>query len=177
MIWQLDLMFFVLLIGSATVAVRVRSITATVAVLALFSLFVALLFAGMGAPDVAFVEAVLGSAFVGVLLLVAVLVTGDRPAGRDRRAVLFAGPLVVAFAGLLLVASVDLPDRGDPDAPAALGVAAQYVERSLDDSETPNVVTAVLADYRSLDTLGETIVVFTAALSAALVLARRRADA
>lgn len=172
MIWQLDLLFLVLLSATAVVAVALRSLVATVAVLSIFSLFVALLFAGMGAPDVAFVEAVLGSAFTGVLLLVAVRRVGDHPAGRDRRAVLLAAPLVAAFAGLLLVASVDLPDRGDPDAPAHVGVAGQYVENSLDDTETPNVVTAVLADYRSLDTLGETIVVFTAALAAAVILHR-----
>ena len=77
------------------------------------------------------------------------------------------------FAVLLLVASVDLPDRGDPDSPAAVGIAPQYVERSLDDSETPNVVTAILADYRSMDTLGETLVVFTAALAVGLILRRR----
>jgi multicomponent Na+:H+ antiporter subunit B len=173
MIWQLDLLLLTLLLACAVVAVTVRSMIATVAVLAAFSLFAALLFAGMGAPDVAFVEAVLGSAFVGVLLLVAVLVTGDQPAGRDRRAVLFAGPLVAVFAGLLLYASVDLPDRGDPTAPGHQGVARGYIEGSLADSETPNVVTAVLADYRSMDTLGETLVVFTAALSATLVLHRR----
>jgi multicomponent Na+:H+ antiporter subunit B len=173
-IWQLDLLLLTLLFACAVVAVVVRSMIATVAVLAAFSLLVALLFAGMGAPDVAFVEAVLGSAFVGILLLVAVLVTDDRPVGRDRRAVLIAGPLVVVFAVLLLVASQDLPDRGDPTAPAHTGVARQYLERSLDDSETPNVVTAVLADYRSMDTLGETLVVFTAALAATLVLYRGR---
>ncbi len=173
MIWQLDLLLLVLLTACAVIAVVVRSMIATVAVLAAFSLLVALLFAGMGAPDVAFVEAVLGSAFVGVLLLIAVLATGDRPAGRDRRAAWIAGPLVAVFAVLLLVASVDLPDRGDPNAPAAVGVATQYVERSLADSETPNVVTAILADYRSMDTLGETLVVFTAALAAALILRRR----
>jgi multicomponent Na+:H+ antiporter subunit B len=173
-IWQLDLILLVLLLASAVTAVVVRSLVVTVSVLAAFSLFVALLFAGMGAPDVAFVEAVLGSAFVGILLLVAVLATGDEPRRRDRRALLFGAPLVVAFAGLMLYASVDLPDRGDPTAPAHVGPAAEYVERSLDDSETPNIVTAVLADYRSLDTLGETLVVFTAALAAALVLRRER---
>jgi multicomponent Na+:H+ antiporter subunit B len=170
-IWQLDLLLLVLLLACAVVAVVTRSMIATVAVLAAFSLFVALLFAGMGAPDVAFVEAVLGSAFVGILLLVAVLVTGDRPAGLDRRAAMIAGPLVAAFAALLLVASGDLPDRGDPTSPAAQGVAREFVERSVDDSATPNVVTAVLADYRSLDTLGETLVVFSAALAASLILA------
>lgn len=177
MIWQLDLLLLTLLLACAVVAVIVRSMLATVAVLAAFSLFAALLFAGMGAPDVAFVEAVLGSAFVGVLLLVAVLVTGDRPAGRDRRAAWIAGPLIIVFAGLMLYASQDLPDRGDPFAPGHRGVARGYVEGSLADSETPNVVTAVLADYRSMDTLGETLVVFTAALAAALVLHRSRKDA
>jgi multicomponent Na+:H+ antiporter subunit B len=174
MIWQLDLLLLTLLFACAVVAVVVRSMIATVAVLAAFSLLVALLFAGMGAPDVAFVEAVLGSAFVGILLLVAVLVTGDEPVGRDRRAVLIAGPLVLVFAVLLLIASQDLPDRGDPAAPAHTGVARHYLEQSLDDSETPNAVTAVLADYRSMDTLGETLVVFTAALAATLVLYRGR---
>jgi multicomponent Na+:H+ antiporter subunit B len=172
--WQLDLLLLTLLTVCAVVAVLVRSMIATVAVLAAFSLLVALLFAGMGAPDVAFVEAVLGSAFVGVLLLVAVLATGDQPAGRDRRAAWIVGPFIAAFAVLLLVASIDLPDRGDPNAPAHQQVAAQYVERSLNDSRTPNVVTAILADYRSLDTLGETLVVFTAALAASVVLWRRR---
>jgi multicomponent Na+:H+ antiporter subunit B len=125
-----------------------------------------------GAPDVAFVEAVLGSAFVGVLLLVAVLVTGDRAAGRDRRAVLGGRSLVLAFAGLMLLASVDLPDRGDPTRPppkASLGSTSRARSPT---AKTPNVVTAVLADYRSLDTLGETLVVFSAALAAAVVLHR-----
>jgi multicomponent Na+:H+ antiporter subunit B len=172
--WQLDLPLLVLLVASALVAVRARSIIATVAALAPFSLVAALLFAQMGAPDVAFVEAVLGSAFVGILLLVAVRVSGDRPAGRDRRALWVATPLVAAFAGLLVYASVDLPDRGDVESPAHRGVGADYIERAEADSETPNVVTAVLADYRSLDTLGETFVVFAAALAVALILQRPR---
>jgi multicomponent Na+:H+ antiporter subunit B len=170
--WQLDLLLLVLLLACAVVAVIVRSLIATVAVMAAFSLLVALLFAGMAAPDVAFVEAVLGSAFVGVLLLVAVLVTGDHATGIDRRAAWVAGPLVVAFAGLMLLASADLPDRGDPDSPAAQGVAREFTAGAVDDAKTPNVVTAVLADYRSLDTLGETLVVFSAALAAAVVLHR-----
>lgn len=172
MIWQFDLLIFGLLIVSAIVALVVRQLVATVAVLAIYSLFVALLFANLGAVDVAFVEAVLGSAFIGVLLLVAVFVTGNVATHRNRKAQIVVVPIVVAFGALMLVASEDLPDRGDPEAPAAVGVAADYTERSLDDTETPNVVTAVLADYRSLDTLGETLVVFTAALAVALVLRR-----
>lgn len=165
----LEIFLFVLLLACAVVAVVARSMIATVAVLSAFSLVVALLFAGLGAPDVAFVEAVLGSAVVGVLLLLALRRTGDRPAGRDMRAALVAAPLALAFGGLLIWASSDLSPIGEP---ADGRVSEDYVARSLADSETPNVVTAVLADYRSLDTLGETLVVFTAAMAVAVILGR-----
>jgi multicomponent Na+:H+ antiporter subunit B len=73
----------------------------------------------------------------------------------------------------MLYASSGLPDRGDPAAPAQQGVSRAYIEGSLPQTRTPNVVTAILADYRSMDTLGETLVILTAALAAALILARR----
>ena len=38
----------------------------------------------------------------------------------------------------------------------------------------PNVVTAVLASYRGYDTLGETVVIFTAAVGVLLLLGGRR---
>lgn len=84
-----------------------------------------------------------------------------------------AAPVLGAFAGLLLVAGVALPDVGDPAAPASVHVAARYVEDSYHDTKTPNVVTAVLADYRGFDTLGETTVVVTAALACLVVLLGR----
>lgn len=85
-------------------------------------------------------------------------------------------PVLAAFAALLLLGGLDLPDVGDPGAVASAHVAARYVERSLEDTHTPNVVTAVLADYRGFDTLGETMVVFTAALSCLLVLRGREPE-
>lgn len=81
--------------------------------------------------------------------------------------------ILAGFAALLLLAGVDLPDLGDPAAPASVHVAARYVERSMEDTKTPNVVTSVLADYRGFDTLGETTVVLTAALACLLVLKGR----
>lgn len=80
---------------------------------------------------------------------------------------------LAAFTGLLLLAGVDLPDLGDPQAPASVHVAATYIERAFSDAHTPNVVTAILADYRGFDTLGEAVVVFTAALSCLLILLGR----
>ena len=37
-------------------------------------------------------------------------------------------------------------------------------------TRTPNIVTAVLADYRGYDTLGETAVILTAGLAVMLIL-------
>jgi len=69
-----------------------------------------------------------------------------------------------------------MPAYGDPQAPANLHVSPYYIQRSLQDTETPNIVTAILADYRAYDTLGETIVIFTAGLACILLLWRSKRD-
>lgn len=176
MIWQLDLLLFLLLVALAVLALRVRDLMAAVAILSAFSLIVALMFAGMVAVDVAFVEAVLGAGLTGILFIVLIRATGQRAEEVERtrpRWVLL--PLIGAFAALMLYASVDLPDRGDPDAPAHLRVAPDYLERSVPEARTPNVVTAILADFRSLDTLGEVVVIVTAGLAVVLVVRMREA--
>ena len=48
-----------------------------------------------------------------------------------------------------------------------------YIQHSLSQMKTPNVVTSILMDYRSLDTLIETAVVFTAGVACALLLRRQ----
>jgi multicomponent Na+:H+ antiporter subunit B len=174
-IWQLDLLLFLILIVLAVLALRVRDLMVAVAILAAFSLIVAVMFAGMAAVDVAFVEAVLGAGLTGILFIILIRATGQRAAEPEeprRRWVML--PLIVGFAGLLLWASTDLPDRGDPQAPAHQHVSPDYIERAVPEARTPNVVTAVLADFRSQDTLGEVLVIFTAGLAVMLILARGR---
>lgn len=82
-------------------------------------------------------------------------------------------PIMALFLALMLYATSGLPERGDPQAPAALHVSPFYIEHSLEDTETPNIVTAVLADYRGYDTLGETVVIFTAGLACVLILMKK----
>lgn len=174
MIVPLDLIVFMVLIATAILALVVRDLLAAVALLSVYSLMAAVLFAGVLAIDVALVEAALGAGLTGVLFIVAILATtrhSDPHPDHRRRWVVV--PVIVGFVALMLFASVDLPDRGDPDAPAQTGLATEFLSRSLEETNTPNVVTAILADYRSLDTLGETLVILTAALAASLVLSRR----
>ena len=71
---------------------------------------------------------------------------------------------------LLLYGAADLPAFGDPGSPASTHISPVFLENSVLQTGTPNVVTAILMDYRSLDTLIETIVIFTAGIACALIL-------
>lgn len=71
MIWEIDFWLLVILIITAIIALQVRDLLAAVVVLAAYSFILALLFAQMGAIDVAFVEATLGAGVTGVLFIVA----------------------------------------------------------------------------------------------------------
>lgn len=51
-----------------------------------------------------------------------------------------------------------------------------YIREAYNDAHTPNIVTVVLGDYRSIDTLGEQIVIFTAGMITFLLLRKRRDD-
>ncbi len=83
---------------------------------------------------------------------------------------------VLSFISVLFVGSVlfyaaqDLPPVGSDDSPAATHVSPDYIENSLADAATPNIVTTVLADYRGFDTLGETTVILTAGLACLMIL-------
>jgi multicomponent Na+:H+ antiporter subunit B len=78
--------------------------------------------------------------------------------------------LALALAGAgLLAATAELPTVGDPEAPASRHVSPRYIEAGPAETGALNLVTGVLADYRSYDTLGETLVIFTAGLACLLV--------
>lgn len=49
----------------------------------------------------------------------------------------------------------------------------RWIEKGLEETAVPNMVTYGLADYRGYDTLGETTVIFTAGVSVILLLRRR----
>jgi multicomponent Na+:H+ antiporter subunit B len=95
---------------------------------------------------------------------------------------LFNITILALFAGLMIAASFGLPGRGELQAPVNQEVspagtrnaAAYYIEHAYHDTHSPNMVTAVLADYRGYDTLGEETVILTAGLICFLLLRQRR---
>ena len=83
--------------------------------------------------------------------------------------------ITVIITGIILIYGTgDMPEWADPRSPASTHVSPRYIEKTLEDTATPNVVTSVLADYRGYETLGETTVIFTAGVSCILILRKRR---
>ena len=90
--------------------------------------------------------------------------------------------ILLGFASVLIYASLDLPQRGDPDnrmnrekSITNTEVAGNYyIQEAYHDAKTPNIVTVTLGDYRSVDTLGEQVVIFTAGLITLLILRKSK---
>ena len=105
----------------------------------------------------------------------------------EKRASLGAIVVCALVALALLDGTRDMPRLGDATSPANANeeVSQAYVRQSTDTEHgigMVNIVTSVLGDYRGYDTMGETVVIFTAALCVLMLLRnprkrRRREDA
>lgn len=143
----------------------------------IYSLLSAGFFTAMDAVDVAFTEAAVGAGISTVLFLGALSLVGHQEKKPGHTPLL---PLLVVIAtgAALVYGTLDMPAFGDPDNPVHHHVADHFLEESPHEIGVPNIVTAVLASYRGYDTMGETAVVFTAAVTVILLLGgpRRRED-
>lgn len=159
-----------LLFVSAVAIARMRSLFAIVILSGIYSLISATWFVALDAVDVAFTEASVGAGISTALMLGAMLLTSRTAKAEPDVSRIVPLLVVIATGAMLVYASIDLPAFGDPDSPANSYVGTDYNERTPKEIGVPNVVTAVLASYRGFDTLGETGVVFTAALAVILLL-------
>ncbi len=167
----IDLTLLALLLVTAVAMIRVRRLFAVVMLSGIYSLLSAAFFVSLDAVDVAFTEAAVGAGISTVLMLSGMLLTARREKpikSKTRAPIAFVVCAVVGAA--LIYASIDAPAFGDPNAPANAHVGQMYIEESWADTQVPNIVTSVLASYRGYDTLGETFVVFIAAVGVMLLI-------
>jgi multicomponent Na+:H+ antiporter subunit B len=166
-----ELVLVVLVLVTALATTLVKDLISAVFILGSYSFFLALVWAWLGAVDLAFVEAVVGAGLSTVFLLLTL-----SQVRREDTVIKHTPPPRLAFLALvpvgllLLYAAADLPAFGAAAPPASVHVAPFYVENSLAHSRTPNVVTSILMDYRGFDTLIETCVIFAAGVASAAVL-------
>ena len=169
-------MVLLTMLAVVTVAIlRQRSLFGVVILTSVYSFLMASVLIVLDAVDVAMTEASVGAGVSTVLLLAALHLIKTREMRPAQTRVL---PLLVAAGtGAILVwGTLVFPPFGTADAIIHKHVAPRYLAGSIKETTVPNVVTAVLADYRGYDTLGETTVIFTAGIGVMLLLrgARRR---
>jgi len=75
---------------------------------------------------------------------------------------------------ILLYGTMDFPAWGDPQSPASGALSTHYIENAVEETHVPNIVTAVLGDYRGYDTMFETVVIYCAGLVVVSVLRRTK---
>ena len=166
----IDIFLLALLVLIAVMVVRTARLFAVIVMSGAYSLTSAAIFVNLDAVDVAFTEAAVGAGISTVLFLavMAYVPADEKPRGNHN----LVAALVCVIAGMLLLAAVtELPAFGDIESPVHQHVAPRYIAESGSELHIPNVVTTVLASYRGFDTLGETIVVFTAGLGVLMLLA------
>ncbi len=164
----------VLLIALALAVARTKNLFAVAILTGIYSLLCAVWFVAMDAIDVAFTEAAVGAGIATALFLGALSHTGDRARPVKLGRLLGGAAAALLFGAAVMFVVPFTPIFGDPNSPANTHVGMDYIRGTPIEIGVPNVVTAVLASYRGLDTLGETVVIFAAGIAVAAVLPRYR---
>ncbi len=149
--------------------IRQRSLFGVVILSGIYSFVMASLLIALDAVDVAMTEASVGAGISTVLLLATLHLTKTTEM-RPVHASYVPMFLALMVGGLLIWGTLVLPPFGTADAVIHQHVVPRYLVDSIKEIGVPNVVTAVLADYRGYDTLGETTVIFTAGIGVMLLL-------
>ena len=151
-----------------------RNLFGVVVLFGIYSFLMATVLVALDAVDVAMTEAAVGAGVSTVLLLGALHLTGGSMEAKPLHRPLVPLALALAVGAVLAYGMQGLPGFSDPQAPIHTHVAPRYLKDGPRETGVPNVVTAVLASYRGYDTLGETIVVFTAGAGVIALLRRRK---
>ncbi len=145
----------------------------------LLSAVVAMGFVGYGlvicflllkAPDLAIVQIVVET--ITLVIMVAVVLDSTRDEIEivpDRRSILQMIVGFIVFAGLFYFFILAIENL-DPLGTHTLRMSETYVNGAVEKTGSVNLVTGVLFDFRAYDTLGEAVILYTAALGALTLL-------
>ncbi len=158
---------------TALALVRLHDLFAITMLSGIYSLVSAVLFVVLDAVDVAFTEASVGAGVVTVFLLSTLALTASQEKPMPHKSLLALGVVVITGAALIY-GTLDIPPVGDPNDPIHHHVTPRYIYDSPQEIGVPNMVTSILASYRGYDTLGETVVIFTAGLGVLLLIGGKR---
>jgi len=168
-------LLILLTIFAAVITVATSNLLFSVISLGAVGFLLAIVFLFLAAPDIAIVQ--IGVEVVTLVILIRATLGREVKQvkiPRHHMALAFVVALVAIIGLFGLQVFNEFPQLGVPvmdrfaDAPATT-----YLRDGLADTGAPNIVTAVLLDFRAWDTLGEATVLFCAALGTVAVLRRK----
>ncbi|OFW56157.1 MAG: hypothetical protein A2W01_09330 [Candidatus Solincola sediminis] len=81
---------------------------------------------------------------------------------------------ISALGVLLLFVVASMPRMGDPESPTREHVIPRYLENAEEETNSPNVITGIILNYRGYDTSGEVTVIFCALACVLAILGREK---
>lgn len=84
--------------------------------------------------------------------------------------VVFATLFAIFFSIVLVLTVSYMPPTGDINNPTNNEVAERYINKGLEETGATNIVAGMILDYRAFDTLGESHVLFVAAITVTILL-------
>jgi multicomponent Na+:H+ antiporter subunit B len=161
---QIILVFMII---AAIVAVELEDLLGAVVAVGAVGLGLSIAFLFLQAPDLAIVQLVVEILSL-IILIRAVGMKDSLAITKERRFVTVLPVIVFILVFLYFTANalVEIPPFGNP----ILKVAQRYISSGIKETGAANIVSAIILDYRALDTLGEATVLFTAVIGVLTVI-------
>ncbi|OIO75279.1 MAG: hypothetical protein AUJ85_03560 [Elusimicrobia bacterium CG1_02_37_114] len=162
---QVQVLLIFMIIG-AVIAVELKDLLGAIVAVGAVGLGLAAAFLFLQAPDLSIVQIV-----VEILaLIILIRAVGLTEKSSVRKSNWVSPALALMFIAVLLVfaykALLDIPGFGSP----ILKVSQRYLFQGLKETGAANLVSAIILDYRALDTLGEATILFTAVIGVLAVI-------
>jgi multicomponent Na+:H+ antiporter subunit B len=165
------LLIFALALSVTTISIIYSStILGSILLMSTSSLLITLCYLTMDAPDIAMTEAAIGACLSTVIMLSFAKNIDYEISHTPPKTKILALLLCTPIAFIIIYAIGDLTPYGAYNPSLQAHINNYYIQNTATDIGIPSFVAAILASYRGYDTLGETTVILTAAISILLIL-------
>lgn len=165
----LSILLGFMIIG-AIFSLHAKDLLSAVVTMGMIGFSLVICFLLLKAPDLAIVQIVVET--ITLVIMVAVILDSSREElviHTDRRSVFKTIVGFIVFAGLLYFFISAVQDL-NPLGAHTLRMSEAYVNGAVEKTGSVNLVAGVLLDFRAYDTLGEAVILYTAALGALTLL-------
>jgi len=162
-------LLLLLLLASVCTVVITRSVLLAVCALGVAGAVIAIIFLNHGAPDLALTQLLVETLTVIIVSVILLRLPGlGRAGGKSRGRKCFDAALALSAGALITTLALAMLAT-----PLDRSITKFYEQNSYLAAHGRNIVNVILVDFRSLDTLGEIIVVASAALAGFALIQRR----